>query len=105
MHSMFRRFTSPALVLLALFPLIAAAARGDHPLVGRTDTAFDEVEVVNGPIASARGIGAPGWQRLEGKIHVAVLPPARGPFVARGPAQLGNESQGQGVPAGVHLRH
>ncbi len=55
----------------------AIAARGDHPLVGsyegaelvgRTDTAFDEVEVVNGPIASARGIGAPGWQRLEGKI-------------------------------------
>lgn len=50
---------------------------GDHPLVGHYDGAeqvgryvsdFDEVELINGPIANARGIGAPGWMRVEGKI-------------------------------------
>ncbi len=77
MPSMFRILTAAALACAA-FTAIAAPA-GDHPLVGRyegsdlvgrTDTAFDEVEVMNGPIAGtgARGVGAPGWMRLEGRI-------------------------------------
>ena len=63
---------------LALFPTVAAAATGgDHPLVGRYEGSdlvgrqvsdFDEVELMNGPIGSTRGIGAPGWMRVEGRI-------------------------------------
>lgn len=68
-----------AVVLLTglLGAAVAAASGGDHPLigryegaeqVGRYDTAFDEVEVMNGPISGARGAGAPGWLRLEGAV-------------------------------------
>ncbi|HNR92701.1 MAG TPA: OmpA family protein [Dokdonella sp.] len=54
-----------------------AAGGGDHPLVGRYESselvgrhvsAFDEVELMNGPITGDRGIGAPGWMRVEGRI-------------------------------------
>lgn len=72
-------------ILLALMTLVSIASSfafaktrsdGDHPLVGRYegseqvgryDNAFDEVELINGPITNARGIGAPGWLHVEGK--------------------------------------
>ena len=56
---------------------LARADGNDHPLIGRYDgadqvgryvTDFDEVELINGPISNARGIGAPGWMQVEGKI-------------------------------------
>lgn len=59
-------------------PALCAPA-SDHPLVGsyegseqvgRRISEFDEVEIMNGPIGDARGIGAPGWLRLEGKISL-----------------------------------
>ena len=70
------------LALLALGPIAAnpAAAKsgsdGDHPLVGRYvgselvgryDNAFDEADLINGPITDLRGAGAPGWLHVEGK--------------------------------------
>lgn len=72
----------PALLRLAACALflaapVFAAPAGDHPLVGhyegselvgRTVSDFDEVELVNGPISGTRGVGAPGWMRLEGRI-------------------------------------
>lgn len=66
-----------ALVTIAPDPAAAKArGDGDHPLigryegselVGRYDTSFDEVELINGPITNARGIGAPGWLHVEGQ--------------------------------------
>lgn len=67
------------IVLVSIAPNLVAAkpdSKGDHPLVGRYegsklvgryDNAFDEVDVINGPITNARGTGAPGWLNLEGK--------------------------------------
>jgi outer membrane protein OmpA-like peptidoglycan-associated protein len=67
-----------ALLSFAICSQTALATKGgDHPLIGHYEgseqvgayvTDFDEVEVIDGPISSARGIGAPGWLRLEGKI-------------------------------------
>ena len=63
--------------LAPLSSVAAAAAGGDHPLVGRYEGSelvgrqvsdFDEAELMNGPIGIARGIGAPGWMRVEGRI-------------------------------------
>lgn len=62
---------------LLLIGNLAHADSADHPLVGHYDGSeqvgrhineFDEVELINGPIANARGIGAPGWMRVEGKV-------------------------------------
>jgi outer membrane protein OmpA-like peptidoglycan-associated protein len=56
---------------------VRAAEAGDHPLVGRYEgselvgshvSEFDEVDVVDAPIGNARGVGAPGWKHLEGRI-------------------------------------
>jgi outer membrane protein OmpA-like peptidoglycan-associated protein len=71
----------PALIRLAACVLFLAApafaADADHPLVGHYEGSeqvgrhvsdFDEVELVNGPISGTRGVGAPGWMRLEGRI-------------------------------------
>ena len=64
---------------LLLLSALARADGGDDPLVGRYEgseqvgrhrSAFDEVELVNGPISNARGIGAPGWMHVEGKIDL-----------------------------------
>ncbi|HEY0232469.1 MAG TPA: OmpA family protein [Dokdonella sp.] len=66
--------------LFALSAAAHAATRGDHPLVGRYEGSelvghshndYDEVEIINGPILGAtRGVGAPGWVRVEGKIDL-----------------------------------
>lgn len=65
------------LVLLLPIAGVCAASGGDHPLVGRydgselvgrTDAAFDEAQVINGPFWGASASGSPGWLRLEGKI-------------------------------------
>lgn len=74
------RILAPLLLLLTTWCAALPAAPGiDHPLVGRYEGSeqvgrqvaeFDEVEIMNGPIGNTRGIGAPGWLRLEGKISL-----------------------------------
>lgn len=68
---------------------VAAQARADHPLighyegselVGHTNTGFDDVELVGGPIAGPmRGTGAPGWLHTEGSadLYYYKLPEGR----------------------------
>lgn len=76
MHIRFALIRLAAGFALCATPAFAAGG-GDHPLVGHYDGAelvgrhvsdFDEVELVDGPISSARGVGAPGWMRVEGRI-------------------------------------
>ncbi|QBB71777.1 OmpA family protein [Pseudolysobacter antarcticus] len=77
-----RIFRTMILLLASLFQLsvFAAGAGADHPLVGRYEGSklvgyyvrnYDEIDVMNGPIAnSLRNPSAPGWLHLEGKIQL-----------------------------------
>jgi outer membrane protein OmpA-like peptidoglycan-associated protein len=75
-----RRWLASLPFLFALSAAAHAAPGGDHPLVGRYEGSdlvahshddFDEVEIINGPIlGTTRGVGAPGWTRVEGKIDL-----------------------------------
>ncbi|MBN8482304.1 MAG: OmpA family protein [Xanthomonadales bacterium] len=75
------RSVAAGIVFITALVLAAAGARaeggGDHPLVGRYEGSelvgrqvsdFDEVELMNGPIGFTRGVGAPGWMHVEGRI-------------------------------------
>lgn len=73
------RFLICVLTFGAWCGVALSAPAPDHPLVGsyegseqvgRRISEFDEVEIMNGPIGNSRGIGAPGWLRLEGKISL-----------------------------------
>lgn len=76
-HLLFRMFFS-VLIGTTAAQSVHAAGAGDHPLVGRYEGSdlvghkvsdFDEVQIIDGPFSSsARGVGAPGWKHLEGRI-------------------------------------
>lgn len=97
-------FRLVACTLSLVAPAFAAPA-GDHPLVGHYEgselvgrhvSAFDEVELVNGPISGTRGVGAPGWLRVEGRVTLLyyALPEGRSSLEILRNHQAGLEGKG-----------